>query len=122
MTERVKGSRALYIAGSTGSVGTQALDVVRASEGSFEVAALGAGTSVEALAAQAREWHPRRVAIGDGSRAADLKALVPPGTEVLAGDGALAELVRDADIVLNAVVGVAGGLSGDDPSGVTTTP
>jgi 1-deoxy-D-xylulose-5-phosphate reductoisomerase len=108
MSERVEGSRALYIAGSTGSIGTQALDVVRASEGNFEVVALGAGTSVGALAAQAREWHPRRVAIGDGSRAAQLRALVPPGTEVLAGEGALAELVRDADIVLNAVVGFAG--------------
>lgn len=99
---------ALYIAGSTGSIGTQALDVARSCGGRFEVVALSAGSSVEALAAQAREWHPRSVAIYDASRAEELSALVPRGTRVLAGERALAELVGEADIVLNAVVGFAG--------------
>ena len=101
-------TRTLCIAGSTGSIGTQALDVVRAAGGRFEVVALGAGSSVEMLAAQAREWRPARVAIAEESQAGALAALVPAGTEVLAGDGALAELARGADIVLNAVVGFAG--------------
>ena len=101
-------TRTLCIAGSTGSIGTQALDVVRAAGGRFEVVALGAGSSVEMLAAQAREWRPARVALADESKAGVLEALVPPGTEVLAGEGALAELARGADIVLNAVVGFAG--------------
>jgi 1-deoxy-D-xylulose-5-phosphate reductoisomerase len=104
----VSATRTLCIAGSTGSIGTQALDVVRAAGGRFEVVALGAGSSVETLAAQAREWRPARVAIADESQAGALAALVPAGTEVLAGEGALAELARGADVVLNAVVGFAG--------------
>ena len=101
-------AKSVCIAGSTGSIGTQALDVLRACPGQFEVVALGAGSSVAALAEQARELRPARVAIGDASRARELEALVPRGTEVLAGEGALAAIARDAEIVLNGVVGFAG--------------
>jgi 1-deoxy-D-xylulose-5-phosphate reductoisomerase len=103
-----EGLRALYIAGSTGSIGTQALDVVRASPGRFEVVALSAARSVTVLAEQAREFHPRWVAVAEASKAAELRALVPAGTEVLAGETALAELASAAEVVLNAVVGFAG--------------
>jgi 1-deoxy-D-xylulose-5-phosphate reductoisomerase len=96
------------IAGSTGSIGTQALDVVRAAAGRFEVVALGARSSVKLLAEQAHEVRPQRVAIADASRASELAALVPKGTEVLAGEGALATIAADADIVLNGVVGFDG--------------
>jgi 1-deoxy-D-xylulose-5-phosphate reductoisomerase len=48
------------------------------------------------------------VAIADGTRAAELAGLVPPGTEIVAGDGALAAIAEDADIVVNGVVGFAG--------------
>ena len=48
------------------------------------------------------------MAIADPTRAAELAALVPPGTEVLAGEGALAAIAREADIVVNGVVGFAG--------------
>ena len=105
-----EGPRALYIAGSTGSIGTQALDVVRASPGHFDVVALSAARSVTVLAEQAREFGPRFVAVADPAKAAELSALVPAGTKVLAGDGALADLATEAgaDVVLNAVVGFAG--------------
>lgn len=96
------------IAGSTGSIGTQALDVVRAAAGRFEVVALGARSSVKLLAEQAREVRPQRVAIADAGRAGELAASVPKGTEVLAGEGALAAIAADADIVLNGVVGFDG--------------
>ncbi|MGI8758566.1 MAG: 1-deoxy-D-xylulose-5-phosphate reductoisomerase [Acidimicrobiales bacterium] len=96
------------ILGSTGSIGTQALEVVRAEPGRYEVVALAASTSVEALAAQVKEFRPAVAAMVGSSDAAALRALVPPGTEVLAGPGALAELAGEADVVLNAVVGFAG--------------
>jgi 1-deoxy-D-xylulose-5-phosphate reductoisomerase len=98
----------VVIAGSTGSIGTQALDVIRSSGDRFEVTALGAGSSVDGLAAQAQEFRPSVVAIADSSRASELEALVPVGTEVRAGPEALASLVGEGDVVLNAVVGFAG--------------
>jgi len=103
-----KGPLALYIAGSTGSIGTQALDVVRAAPERFQVVALAAARSVSTLAAQAREFGARWVAVADASKAAELRTMVPAGTEVLAGEGALAQLAATADVVLNAVVGFAG--------------
>jgi 1-deoxy-D-xylulose-5-phosphate reductoisomerase len=84
------------------------LDVLRAVPGQFRVVALGAASSVRLLAAQAQELRPERVAIADESKAAELSALVPRGTEVLAGAGAMAAIAGDAEIVLNGVVGFAG--------------
>jgi 1-deoxy-D-xylulose-5-phosphate reductoisomerase len=98
----------LALVGSTGSIGTQALDVVRAVPGRFEVVALGAATRVELLAAQAREFRPRVVAIADASAAGALREAVPPGTEVRAGEEALASIATEADTCLNAAVGFAG--------------
>ncbi len=96
------------VLGSTGSIGTQALEVIRADPERYEVVALGAWSSVEQLAAQARELRPRVVALGADDRAAELAAMVPAGTEVVAGDDALASVVDSAEVVLNAVVGFAG--------------
>ncbi len=96
------------IAGSTGSIGTQTLEVIEAESERYEVVALGASTSVETLAAQARHWHPKIVAIADDARATELAELVPPGTEVLAGPDALAEMATSADVCVNGVVGFAG--------------
>jgi 1-deoxy-D-xylulose-5-phosphate reductoisomerase len=101
-------TKTVSIAGSTGSIGTQALDVVRASAGRFEVTALGARSSVASLGAQARDFHPAKVAIADATKADELASLVPKGTEVLAGDDALAAIANEADVVLNGVVGFAG--------------
>jgi 1-deoxy-D-xylulose-5-phosphate reductoisomerase len=96
------------IAGSTGSIGTQTIDVVRAEPDRFEVVALGAWSSVDALAEQARELRPRLAVIGDESRVEALAAGVPAGTEVRAGLDALAELGEVADVCVNGVVGFAG--------------
>ncbi len=101
-------STSVAILGSTGSIGTQALDVVRAEPARYRVVALAASSSVELLAAQASEFRPPVVAIADASQAAALQARVPPGTEVLAGADALATVSVEAEVVLNAVVGFAG--------------
>ena len=96
------------ILGSTGSIGTQALSVIEAEPERFEVVALGAGSSVAQLVEQAQRWRPRVVAIADDSRAAELAALVPPGTEVVGGPDALASIATTGDVCVNGVVGFAG--------------
>ncbi len=96
------------IAGSTGSIGTQTLDVIKAEPDRFEVLALGAATSVELLADQARRFSPKVVAIADAARVAELEAAVPAGTEVVAGPEALASISTMADVCINGVVGFAG--------------
>jgi 1-deoxy-D-xylulose-5-phosphate reductoisomerase len=106
--EPVRGARRLAVIGSTGSIGRQALDVVRSAPGRFEVVALAAGRSVKELAQQAREFRPEVVAISDGDLGAELKELCPPGTRVEAGPGALEAAACAGDVVLNGVVGFAG--------------
>ena len=69
---------AVSIVGSTGSVGVQALDVVRAEPERFRVVALAAWRSVEVLAAQAHEFRPEVVAIGDVALAPELTRARPP--------------------------------------------
>src|SRR5581483_5586590 len=100
--------RSLAIVGATGSIGTQALEVVRAEPGRYDVVALGASTSVETLAKQAVEFRPRVVALADASRAGDLAALLPDGTDLVTGPDALATISTAADVVVNGVVGFAG--------------
>jgi len=103
MTERIT------LLGSTGSIGLQTLEVARTL--GIRVQALAAGHQVEALAQQAREFCPRRVAIGDLSCYTQLKALLADtAIEVSAGEEAVAALAAapDAGTVVNAVVGIAG--------------
>ena len=93
------------IAGSTGSIGTQTLDVIRAEDPDrYRVVALGVGSSVDALIQQAREFRPELVAVADESRRAEVAAALP-GVEVV---GDLAVLAERADVVINGVVGFAG--------------
>jgi 1-deoxy-D-xylulose-5-phosphate reductoisomerase len=101
-------ARTVSLVGSTGSIGTQAIDVVRAEPDRYRVVALGAATSVAELAAQAEELRPDVVAIADASLASKLQALVPKGVEVVAGPDSLAAISTDADVVVNGVVGFAG--------------
>lgn len=103
----------LAVLGSTGSIGTQTLDVVRranadATGPNYEVVSLGAGSSVELLAEQAREFRPSVVALADDGRAKELASLLPAGTELLAGPNALAEAAELGATVVNGVVGFAG--------------
>ncbi|MEX2292872.1 MAG: 1-deoxy-D-xylulose-5-phosphate reductoisomerase [Acidimicrobiales bacterium] len=96
------------IAGSTGSIGTQTLDVLAGEPDRFEVVALGAARSVDQLAEQAQRWTPKVVAIADPTLASALEALVPLGTEVVAGPDALADIAGLGDVCVNGVVGFAG--------------
>lgn len=101
--------RRLLILGSTGSIGTQALDVVRAApEGTFEIVGLAAGRQWEPLLAQAREFGVDLVGLQDPEAAARAGEAFD-GT-VLQGPEGLVQLVlrSDADLVLNALVGAAG--------------
>ena len=100
--------RRVAVVGSTGSIGTQTLDVLRSAPDRFVVSALGAARSVDLLAAQAEEFHPGVVAITDSAFERKLAELLPAGIELRAGPGALSSLVETADVVLNAVVGFAG--------------
>jgi len=100
--------RTVSLMGSTGSVGTQALDVIRREPERFRVHALAAQTSVEELLAQAAAFVPELVVIGDPARYAEVRAGVPSGTEVMVGGEGLVAAARSADVVLNAVVGFAG--------------
>src|SRR4051794_14726919 len=100
--------RRLVLLGSTGSIGTQALDVVERSP-DVEVVALAAHSSFERLIAQAERHGVTRIALGDEAAAARASE-VWTGGEVLAGHEGLVDLIvaSDADIVLNALVGSAG--------------
>ncbi len=100
--------RTVSLMGSSGSVGTQALDVVRAEDDRFVVHALGVQRSTSTLVAQAAEFRPAIVVVGDPDLAPAVRAAVPAGTEVLVGPEGMAEAARGADVVLNAVVGFAG--------------
>jgi 1-deoxy-D-xylulose-5-phosphate reductoisomerase len=111
MTGRQGGSEHLVtvgIVGSTGSIGTQALDVIRSEPDRFQVVALGAWRSVDLLAAQARQFRPQVVAIGDASLAARLAADLPAGIEVVTGIEGLTAIAPLGQVVVNAVVGFAG--------------
>jgi 1-deoxy-D-xylulose-5-phosphate reductoisomerase len=104
--------RSLCILGSTGSIGTQALDVCRRNPDGFKVVGLAAGASHELLIGQIREFMPPLVAIADDEAATELKRHlgVVRGVEILSGTEATETLTResDADMVLNAMVGAVG--------------
>jgi 1-deoxy-D-xylulose-5-phosphate reductoisomerase len=100
--------RKIVIAGSTGSVGTQALDVIERSD-TLELAGLGASTSWELLLEQAKRFGVERIALSDPDAAARAAERWTDG-EVLVGAEGLVELITggDCDLVLNALVGSAG--------------
>jgi 1-deoxy-D-xylulose-5-phosphate reductoisomerase len=101
----------IAILGSTGSIGTQALDVIGANPESFQVEVLTAGTNAKLLSEQARKFRPNAVVIQDPQKYKALKdELFDLGIKVFCGDEALCEVVemQDVDIVLTALVGFAG--------------
>ena len=100
--------RTVSVMGSSGSIGTQALDVIRAEPARLRVHALAAHRSAELLVEQAREFTPDVVVIGDPALADVVRRGVPAETEVLTGQEGLVAAARGADVVLNAVVGFAG--------------
>jgi 1-deoxy-D-xylulose-5-phosphate reductoisomerase len=96
------------LAGSTGSIGTQALDVLAVAPHEFELTALGAsGRNLDLLIEQAERHRPKVVAVADAAAGPGLAGRLPH-CEVRAGDDALASLATEADVVVNGVVGFAG--------------
>lgn len=98
--------RRVSIAGSTGSIGRQALEVIEAAYGRFEVAALCASQSSDLISEQAKAFRPAVVGVADAEAAAGLD--LPPGTQVAVGDEVPEAMATECDVVLNAVVGFAG--------------
>src|SRR5665213_3699012 len=100
--------KSVSIVGSTGSIGTQTIDVISRRPDLFSVRAIGAYSSVDVLATQAQTLHPEVVALGDATRAKELEDRLPAGTTLVTGDDAFAEIARMGDVVVNGVVGFAG--------------
>jgi 1-deoxy-D-xylulose-5-phosphate reductoisomerase len=96
------------VLGSTGSIGTQTLDIVAARPDDFNVVALGAARSADLLVEQAATFRPRVVAVADPDVAVDVATRVPAGIEVLSGPESLAEAAVVADVAVNGIVGFAG--------------
>lgn len=100
----------IAILGSTGSIGTQTLDVVR-EQGDISVAALAAGSNIALLEQQIREFHPRLVAVWDKKKAEELKIKTADfSVEIVDGmDGLLAVAqIPEAEILVTAIVGMLG--------------
>jgi 1-deoxy-D-xylulose-5-phosphate reductoisomerase len=96
------------LAGSTGSIGLQTLEVVADHPDRFEVVALAAGRSADALVEQVARFGPALVVAGDEATARSVAARVGGGVEVCFGADGLAALARSAEVVVNGVVGFAG--------------
>jgi 1-deoxy-D-xylulose-5-phosphate reductoisomerase len=96
------------LVGSTGSIGTQAADVIRAEGDRYDVVAIGANRSIDTLAEQAHSLGPNVVALEDPAGAPALRERLPDRIELLAGPGSLAAISSEADVVVNGVVGFAG--------------
>ncbi len=110
MTDQASKKR-IAIFGSTGSIGTQALDVIRANPAMFEVEILTAQTNDELLITQAMEFRPNAVVIGDHTRYEKVKsALSSTDIKVFAGESALEEVADfdTYDMMLAGIVGFAG--------------
>ena len=101
----------IVLIGSTGSIGTQTLDIVRAHRDELTITALAAGRNVEKMEEQIREFSPLMACLYDESAAADLKERVRdlPVRIVCGMDGLLEEAeLAESDLFLNAVVGMIG--------------
>ncbi len=96
------------VLGSTGSIGTQTLDVIRAEGTAHDVVAIAAGTSVELVVSQAREFGPEMVVMATPEAADDVRQAVDAKVAVHHGAEALADASRMAEVVVNGVVGFAG--------------
>ena len=105
--------KAITLLGSTGSIGTQTLDILKSHPEDFRLVGIAAGNNVELLAQQVRQFQPEIVAICNESKLADLKAAiadVEPQPQILAGNEGVVEVARygDAEAVITGIVGCAG--------------
>ena len=100
----------IAILGSTGSIGTQTLEVARENK-DLEIVGLAAGNNVKLLEAQIREFHPKKVAVWTESKAAELRALVSDlPVEILTGMEGLIEIaeMEESEMLVTAIVGMIG--------------
>ena len=96
----------IIILGSTGSIGTGTLDVIRRDPGAFNVIGLAAGENVELLASQIAEFQPDRVVMAGENQAGILREKINGSSEVLHGESGLLDLMTgDADLVVVAIPG-----------------
>lgn len=102
----------ISILGSTGSIGTQTLDVVRANKDKFEVVAISANSSIDLLLEQIKEFRPKYVAVYNENSAKKLKEMIPSNIkiEVLSGMEGLKIIssLNEIDVLLTAIVGMIG--------------
>ena len=102
--------RRITVLGSTGSIGTQGLEVVQSHIDKFEIVGLSAGKNVELLAQQVNQFHPKKVSVVDEDSATKLKNLIDSSkTQIIVGKDSSAEIASlECDVVLNAITGAAG--------------
>ena len=102
--------RRITVLGSTGSIGTQGLEVIEKNNDKFELVGLSAGKNFEVLADQINKFNPRKVSVTDEKTADLLKQkLGSTKTEILVGENASAEIAElSSDVVLNGITGAAG--------------
>ena len=105
--------KAITILGSTGSIGTQTLDIVTSNPDKFRVVGLAAGSNVDLLAEQIRNFKPEIVALGNEAKLAELKEAIASNThqpQILVGQEGISEVARygSAESVVTGIVGCAG--------------
>ena len=104
----------LTVLGSTGSIGTSTMEVVRANPSQYSIFALAAGQNAGLLLEQIREFHPKVVVVADDSVLRILKSMLNeaglPIPELLTGPRALVQIATapEVDFVMSAIVGVSG--------------
>lgn len=100
----------ISILGSTGSIGTQTLDVVAMHPEEYEIDGLAAGSNTALLLEQVQRFKPRRVSVATEALADEIRGDLPPGTQLFSGSQGLVEIAAggDADTVITAVVGSVG--------------
>lgn len=100
----------ISVIGSTGSIGTQTLDVLKQHPGQFSVEGLAAGRNTELFLDQVRTFKPKKASVADKAAADSLRPLLPSGVELFYGEEGLIEVAAgtDADTVVTAIVGSAG--------------
>lgn len=100
----------VLILGSTGSIGVNALNVIRKFSDRFSVAGLTANSNISVLSEQIREFNPQFVVIRDKSKAKKLSEIVNGNVEIISSENALIEAAQkyDYDILIGAIVGFAG--------------
>ena len=102
--------RRITVLGSTGSIGTQGLEVIAQHSDKFEIVGLSAGKNIELLAEQIRKFNPQKVSVIDEKSAAVLKQnLGSTDTKIVVGENASADIAGlSCDVVLNGITGAAG--------------